>query len=275
MAPKPANRENEMPRHLKKSLVVDLWPVVHQQAWNTALEKGDVLRDGGAASHWRASTARTVSRSYGHLLVWSAEHGLLAGQTGPGDLVTPSNLVAYATEMARKVSASTVASRIGHIHMAVQVMVPAGDWAWLRDLWLKLKRKAKPARNKCARLVEATDLLACGIQAMEEADKGQNLCLFDRAKLFRDGLMVALLAARPFRLANLTQIEIGRHLVRCGEGYDLLFEAEETKTERPIEAPFPVELIPYLEKYLHIYRPVFWRNPKRDLQHANKLWLSS
>src|SRR4051812_3116707 len=84
-APKPANTENEMPRHLNKSLVVELWPLAHRRAWNGAREQGDVLRDGGAASHWRASTARTVSRSYGHLLVWSAEHGLLAGQADPAD----------------------------------------------------------------------------------------------------------------------------------------------------------------------------------------------
>ena len=149
-----------MPRHLNKSLVVELWPLAHRQAWNAARERGDVLRDGGVASHWRASTARTVSRSYGHFLVWSTEQGFLAGQAGPGGLVTPSNLAVYATETAGKISASTVASRVGHIHMAVLAMVPDGDWVWLRDLWLKLKRKAKPARNKCARLVEAADLLA-------------------------------------------------------------------------------------------------------------------
>ena len=46
------------------------------------------------------------------------------------------------------------------------------------------------------------------------------------------------------------------HLVRRGEQYWLIFDAAETKTREPVEAPFPIALTPYLERYLSFYRPV-------------------
>jgi integrase/recombinase XerD len=110
---------------------------------------------------------------------------------------------------------------------------------------------------------------------MEEAERCSDRCLFERAVLYRDAFMVALLAPRPFRLANFTAIELGRHLVRRGECYWLQFDAPETKTWTTLEAPFPDELVPYLERYLQVYRPIFLRNPRRDPFHADKLWLST
>jgi integrase len=110
---------------------------------------------------------------------------------------------------------------------------------------------------------------------MEEGDRCTDRCLFERAVLYRDAFMVALLALRPFRLANFTAIEMGRHLVRRGHGYWIQFEAAETKTWVPLEAPFPDKLLPYLERYLRVYRPIFLRNPRRNPADAHKLWLST
>jgi hypothetical protein len=56
---------------------------------------------------------------------------------------------------------------------------------------------------------------------------------------YRDGLMIALLAARPLRRRNLAMITIGRQLIRVGDAWDLIFAAEETKTGQPIEAILP------------------------------------
>ncbi len=264
-----------MPRHNNRSWTVDEWSAAERQAWTAALTRGDTLAPGGAASHWRESTARTVMRSYGHWLVWQASAGLLDHKAGPGQSVTPENIARYVAELRGKVSSRTIASRISQIYMAVKVMVPDTDWLWLREIWLRLERRVVPLRDKNARLAEAAELLTCGVLAMEEAENSPARCLFERAMLYRDGLLVALLAARPFRLANLTQIEMGRHLVHRGGAFWLQFEAAETKTYQPIEAPFPDDLLPYLEKYVRMYRPLFLRNPNRDPLHAHKLWLST
>ena len=67
--------------------------------------------------------------------------------------------------------------------------------------------------------------------------------------------MIALLAARPLRLANLVQLTLGRELVRRGEGWWIEIPGADTKTGAPLELPWPEELVPALEIYLATWRP--------------------
>jgi integrase/recombinase XerD len=83
------------------------------------------------------------------------------------------------------------------------------------------------------------------------------------------------MAARPLRRRNFVSIEIGRHLVRQGQGYWLRFDATETKTRVPIDAPFPQALVPYLERYLSQYRPLLGQGGDRSKRAAiMALWIS-
>ncbi|MFL6690423.1 MAG: tyrosine-type recombinase/integrase [Alphaproteobacteria bacterium] len=264
-----------MPRHPVKSWTLHQWPAADRWAWNAARQHGDILAPGGAAAHWRDSTALTVVRSYGHWLRWLSENGLLDPHAGPAQQMTPENVGRLVSDLRQTLSMRTITGRISQVYMAAKVMVPEGDWAWLQEIWMRLERRTTPFRNKNARLVDSADLLHCGAQGMEEADRCTDRCLFERAVLYRDAFMVALLALRPFRLANFTAIEMGRHLVRRGGGYWIEFQAAETKTWTSLEAPFPEKLVPYLERYLTLYRPIFLRNPKRDPLQRDKLWLST
>jgi integrase len=214
-------------------------------------------------------------RSYGHWLRWLSERGLLDPQGRAAQQLTPENVAQFVTHFRESLAMRTITGRVSQIYMAAKVMVPEADWQWLEDIWHRLERRTTPSRDKNARLVPSAELLECGIQGMEEADGRADGCLFERAVLYRDAFMVALLALRPFRLANFAAIEMGRHLVRRGDGYWIQFEAAETKTWIPLEAPFPDWLLPYLERYLSIYRPMFLRNPKSDPADAHKLWLST
>jgi len=264
-----------MPRHPVKSWTLDRWPAADRQAWIAARRQGDTLAPGGAAAHWRDSTALTTMRSYGHWLRWLSENGLFDPQAGVAQQLTPQNMARFLTDIQKTLSTRTMTGRTSQIYMAVKVMAPEGDWLWLKDMWVRIDRRAKPLRNKNARLVDSAELVDCGIEGMEEAARCTDRCLFERAMLYRDAFMVALLALRPFRLANFTAVEMGRNLVRRGDRYWIQFEASETKTWTPLEAPFPDKLLPYLQRYLSVYRPIFLRNPKRDPLHRNKLWLST
>jgi integrase/recombinase XerD len=76
-----------------------------------------------------------------------------------------------------------------------------------------------------------------------------------RFKAYRDGLMIALLAARPLRLRNLTSLILDHTLVRRGASWWIQVPAAETKTKVPIEVPWPELLTPHLETYLADHRP--------------------
>ena len=115
-----------------------------------------------------------------------------------------------------------------------------------------------------------------GLQLVEKAErlrfarKGSQRWL----TLLRDGLLIGLLALRPLRLANLTALRLGAHLIdRGADGWWLLIPAAETKNRRPIEMPFPDTLMPALHKYLDKSRPLL---QVRSSQQVNRtaLWLS-
>jgi integrase/recombinase XerD len=97
-----------------------------------------------------------------------------------------------------------------------------------------------------------------------------------RAVAYRDGLIVALLAARPLRRRNFATLELGRHLARAGEGWRIVVPGEETKTGRPLDLLFPEVLMPALERYLAVHRPVLAMQPGRGRGKAGAaLWLSA
>ena len=81
------------------------------------------------------------------------------------------------------------------------------------------------------------------------------------AVLYRDGLMISLLAFIPIRRKNLAALEIGRHIVSEGDGWSVIIPAEEAKTGAPIEFQVPDLLIPYLALYLDLVRPYLLRRP--------------
>jgi integrase/recombinase XerD len=142
---------------------------------------------------------------------------------------------------------------------------------WLGRSLARLRAVAKPVRDKRARLRGADELLALGHRLMESAEAGgENL--WQRARRYRDGLMIATLACRPLRLKNLIALEIGRQLQRRDGGWWIEIDGQETKTGEPVSVPFPDALVPALEVYLERWRPQL-ASPGR-LASSRALWLT-
>ena len=114
------------------------------------------------------------------------------------------------------------------------------DWRWIRRIESRVRARHVPARSKRDRLVGSADLLELGVQLMEGAPALTTDRL--RAMQFRDGLIIAFLAARPLRLRNLAGLELERTLVARGDGWWIDIPGEETKTREPIDVPWPEAL---------------------------------
>jgi integrase len=181
---------------------------------------------------------------------------------------TPERVGAYLDQLATTVGSVGRHGYLRHLADALRVMAPGQDWAWLRRVVARLEAQRRP-RPKPPRLVDAGRLSALGYALMQAADQRLDQAETDTTALldYRDGLMIALLAARPLRRRNLAMITIGRQLIRVGDAWHLVFAADETKTGQPIETILPDHLVPYLERYLHTIRPRF---PGAD-RHAG-LW---
>jgi site-specific recombinase XerD len=110
---------------------------------------------------------------------------------------------------------------------------------------------------------------------MREAEASRAWSARRRAVAYRDGLMIALLAHRPIRMRNLAALTLGRHLVEEGHMWWLVIRAEETKTGRPYEAPFPEVLLPNWQRYLDTHRPVLLRGERGCMPApTDAVWVS-
>jgi integrase/recombinase XerD len=265
----------------RRSLKRDAWPEPDRMAWEIANRAGDVLEPGGDASHWASSTRETTARCYGRWLGWLARNGLLDRTQSPGDRLSPDRLERYIAELVSLNAYSSAASQIGHLYMAISVMEPKRDWRWMRPAEARLRYGAAP-KDKRPRLVEPDQLYAYGVELMDRADAGDDKPVFMRAVLYRDGLMISLLAARPFRRRNFVSIEIGRHLVFEGGRYWVRFQANETKNKQMLEQVLPQPLVPYLERYIAVYRAILsneicttrWKKG-RPPSTTSALWISA
>ncbi len=267
----------------RRPLPAAAWPAADRAAWAAALAPGDPLEAGGAAAGWRPATQGNVAQGWGHYLAWLARAGQLHAGEGPADRVTAGRLAGWAEALrARGNAARTVHARVEAVGLFLGAAVPGADRGpverALRRLRGAVEAEAAGRRlAKRARLQSSHELLALGLRLVAEADaEGGELPARRRAVRHRDGLVVALLAARPLRRRNFAALELGRHLLRAGEGWRLVIPGAETKTGRPLDLPFPAVLAPALERYLVVHRPVLAAGRGRGQGRAGAaLWLSA
>jgi integrase/recombinase XerD len=190
------------------------WPDADRRAWAAALSAGDFFEPGGTASAWKPRTRYTVERSHGRWLTWLDHQQLLHPDSEPADRVTRENLGRYIRDLEAVNASYTVLSRLRNLYNAMRAMAPGEDWAWLLTDTRRRRRRVASVRNKRSKMIPSDELFAYGVKLMEDADATTERTPLQKAEALRDGLIIALLAARPLRRANFAAIEIGRHLVR-------------------------------------------------------------
>jgi integrase len=158
------------------------------------------------------------------------------------------------------IALSTTIIYLIYLEFALHVMMPEDDLGWIRPIIIRLKRIPAPARIKRHLLVASDDMFECGLKIMDKSEQSSNETAAQRASRFRDGLMLAFLAARPLRRGNFASIEMGRHLVKREDGYWLYFDASEMKNRIAFEVPLPSTLTSYLERYITQHRPVLCKS---------------
>ncbi len=232
------------------------WPERDRTAWERRFVRVDVFDYENPAASWSQEFRRLIAVSYGRWLAYLDEQGELDGDAAPGVRATPEAVAGFIRRLETEVKPSTLRTYIKDLANALQVMEPGRDWRWLRKTVSGIWRASRPARNTAA-VISADRLYVLGFELMEKADRSRRMRRIERAMLYRDGLMIAFLAARPLRLANLTGLRLGRHLTRSGNVWTIFVPAEETKVGRAFEARLPVDLREPLERFLRAYRPQF------------------
>jgi len=231
------------------------WPAADKVAWNAACKIAPLLRGSGAGAHWRPASREAVITNYGRWLGFLTLNGWINATEGPADRFDRERVRAFVTYLQKDRAPVTVAGYLARLVMAANAMWPAVDWDWMRTARANLQYDAIPLRSKADRVEDAWRLVDLGFDLMTEAEQLTEADPDKAANLYREGLIIALLAMRPFRRRNFLSIVIGRHLLRSGDSWRFRFPAEETKGKREIEKSFPTCLVVALKRYLAHHRP--------------------
>jgi integrase len=251
-----------------RSLPVELWPTADKTAWREACRPSVRLKRGGAASHMRRVTHRDLAKRYGLFFDFLLRSRRLDKDAGAGAQVIPDHVGAYVAEMKGRVRSVTVYESIQKLRRVIQLIAPDRDLDWLIAVERELASDMRP-QSKWHRVVYSDVLVDAGLTLMTEADitKGPELT---RARMFRNGLMMALLGHCPVRLKNFSALEIGRSFVNVEGIWWIVLTAAETKEKRPDERPAPPELTPFIERYLEVFRPML----ARGNSEPTALWMA-
>ena len=229
------------------------WPAGDRLAWEGLFREGDILDGQGPAAHWAPATRAKNRDGYAHWLGHLDRGTDLDPTQAPADRMTPERLQSYAHALGARCRPIGVLGRIVELACVVKKMAPERSWSWLDRIIARLRTQADLHRRH-DQLPPASELFQLGMRLIAEAPGARSELA--AALQHRDGLLLALLAARPLRTRNLAMIRIGQHLVQAEGRWRLRFAARETKSGRSLELEVPDALAPTIGAYLDRHRPL-------------------
>src|SRR5262249_39586111 len=189
------------------------------------------LTRGGAASHLRTITQNDLTRRYGYFLDFLSRSGRLDTRAKAGAHVSSENVDSFADELKSRVSSVTVYGSIQKLRRVTQLIAPERDITWLMEIERDLFSQMRP-KSKWDRVVLSEVITEAGLTLIAEAELGTKLRKLTRARMVRNGLMLALLAHSPIRIKNFAALEIGRSIVKIDDTWWILLQGSETKEKR-------------------------------------------
>jgi integrase len=172
--------------------------------------------------------------------------------------VTPARVEEFCRVLAETNSARGGAAVLHKLRHVLLHLAPCADWDWLHAIAKRIKIASTP-RSKMASLRMSDELYQLGFDLMDQADaavaQGTRIRLKD-ALAYRDGLMIALLAADPIRRSNFAGLTLHQSIIKTGSAWSIVLTAAETKGGRALEYPVPPRVGERLDWYLARYRPV-------------------
>jgi integrase len=213
-------------------------------------------------------TQNDLASRYGYFLDFLSRSRRLDPEAGAGAHVYLENVEQYVDELKNRVSSVTVYGSIQKLRRMTQLVALDKDVGWLIEIERELCTQMRP-RSKWDRVILAEVISEAGLTLIAEAELALQMPKLTRARLVRNGLMLALLAQYPIRLKNFAALELGRSIVKVGETWWILLTAAETKEKRADERPIEHEIAKTLDKYLEVYRPILCRGTA----NIDALWI--
>jgi integrase/recombinase XerD len=256
---------------LQKSIPLTEWPTEDQRRWAAAFGRQGRRQAPGPANGWSPYTTQTVLSSYSCGLGWQQDVGILDWHLPPSQRWPEQVIETYLEHLKVTYAPKTVHSRISGLERALAILEPAAD----RGLVLEaLHRLGKPSRNpeKQRHIQPSDELLQLGTDIMESAEAGEHRSPRLIAQKYRSGLQIALLSLRFWRIGDFMLLRFGVHIVRRDDHWSMDATKPDTRTKKRMRrGRIPTRLVPYLERYLELYRPLLCDGR----YHGDALWVST
>jgi integrase/recombinase XerD len=245
-----------MPRVSKLQLSFDQWPGEDRRRWSEAFQPVDLFDEHKGGAHLAAATRQALRVSYSEYLRFVAEKYPALLQKPPEQRIDRAKLAEYAAILKRTRGDSSIATSLHHLRMALRLICPMEDWSWLL---IVAKRIAACAPHKPKRYssVSSDQLYRIGLDLMNKAivlSQEQQKVSKTTAIQYRNGLLIAMVAATGMRRRTVTAPRIGGQLVKSGELWTLEFPAEDVKGTRPLELYISRELSVRIDIYIREFR---------------------
>jgi integrase/recombinase XerD len=245
-----------MTRKQSKCLKTVDWPIDDRERWAAATSGKRSLRAKTQAAEWVEETRNNSARAWGTYLVFLAAKGNLDAAQAMEQRVNPEWVHAFGEDQVVANSLSTAAMRINAMLNFLRATAPNTDIEWLRILNRHFQQDCRDQGSDHPEPPRPSELLSVGIDLMRDADDRMRIDALTAAQDYRDGLLIALMALRSIRRRPWSELDLGKNLFEADDEYTLRLFKANSKTGDQYRAPVPKCLVPYLRKYLTIYRPI-------------------
>ena len=232
------------------------WPEPDRKAWLDACKPHQRLQRGGRAAHMKPVTQQDLAQRYGCFLGFLERIELLKSTETALYQITPEIIDRYAEDLSSRVSSVTVYGSISKLRRVIKIIDPSFDVQWLKEHELELQENMRP-KSRASQIVSSKRIFEAGIALIKRARSQPSLTPLKRARLARNGLLIAFLTLCPIRVKNLAALTIGETIVHQQDQWWLLLSEDDTKSKRRDHRIIPDILVPWIELYLTELKPAF------------------
>lgn len=238
------------------------WPEQDRTLWLARTAPCHALDIPHYGQRLSLASLASIERAYGRYLCFLDQTDQLDPLAGPASRVSPRLVGAFLRHLRElDYMPQTLVVALSGVRSAVRIMAPELDtsWIWQPDGvpisgWLR-------GRRKTFDVPRTAELFQWGVTLMDESGR---LAGHHAWVAYRDGLMIALLAARPLRRRTFAGLKIGEHLVKADGYWHLQLAPADMKNRRALEFDVPAMLQSRVDRYLTEIRPRLLRGPDTD-----------
>jgi integrase/recombinase XerD len=259
-------KTSDVRRHWR---LLSAWPMIDREKWLKGTEQPHRLDIPRYGQNLSSASLATVERAYGRYLNWLDISGQLFPDADPASRVSPTLVAGFLRELGEMAySGQSRLLLLSGLRCAMRILVPDNDWRWItRPNGQSVLHLLQEPRAVLV-VPESKHLYRWGLELIQRSAR------IPRHKYslttYRDGMIIALLAARPVRARTLAALEVGRQLRRTDDGWRLVLEPEDMKNRRALEFNLPSSLIEPMNHYVDVVWPQLATSTT-----GNSLWIAS